>query len=119
VNGGAPDSGKHALSGPNSPRAAVGAAAGPDISKQVPNVSPGPPAAVAPGRPDGAAVAVTNGGPGPNQHTTGNPHGSDAKSGGGSSKPQGDPAVAQGSPKPQVKKNKPDQDTPPETAQNM
>jgi WXXGXW repeat (2 copies) len=119
VKGGAPDSGKHALSGPNSPGGAAGAAAGPGIGKQVPNVPPGPPAAVAPGRPNGAAVAVTNGGPGTKQHATANPHGPDAKSGGGSSKPQGDPAVVQSSPKPQVKKNKPDQDTPPETAQNM
>jgi hypothetical protein len=113
VNGGA------APTQPNAPAALGNGKAGSGIGEQVPSASPGA-AAVPdggatpgqPGRPDAADAAAASGGAGPNQRATGKPNGPAAKSVGGSNEPQGDA-------KPHVKKNKPDQDNPDETAQSM
>jgi hypothetical protein len=113
--------GKAAPARPEAPATVLGnGGAGPGSGKQVPSAPPGAAAAVAdggaahqqaPGRPDADAAVAK--GAGPNQHSPA------SKTVGASSEPQGDRSVAKISPKPQVKKNKPDPDSPAETAQSM
>src|SRR4029078_12047668 len=110
--------GKAAPARPEAPAAVLGNGGGaPGSGKQVSSAPPGAAAAVAdggaahqqaPDRPDADAVVAK--GAGPNQH------GPASKTVGASSEPQGDRSVAKSLPKPQVKKNKPDPDSPAETA---
>jgi hypothetical protein len=111
--------GKAAPARPEAPAAVLGnGGAAPGSGKQVPSAPPGAAAAVAdggaahqqaPGRLDADAAVAKEAGP--------NQHGPASKTVGAPNGPQGD--RSESSPKPQVKKDKPDQDSPAETAQSM
>jgi hypothetical protein len=155
ANGGAPGTGKHAFGGPNGPGGSLVGGAGPKTGQQPTAAQNGSSAAVANGQPgpgqnspgsphkpsaaaSGAAqdqhalggphnvdALVANGQAGSGQGTPRAPHGPGATSVAGSGQTKGNPSVAQGSPKPHVKKNKPDKDSsgtvspPPGPAQSM
>jgi hypothetical protein len=79
--GGAPETGKHAWSGPNGPGGSLVGRAGPKTGQQ------------APAGQNSSGAAIVNGQAGPGQNTSGGPHAFAAKPLRGLSGPQGDPSA--------------------------